>query len=262
MKVFSREWYYFILHAHDAHLKTLCTSFEIKVLCFYWKNISSSNDNPPSMEIWLETVDLSLIERGVRAGLVQGIIAPPSPLLQNPQEVLKALLAAQPGPVVVDIYSDFEEKGRQVTAFSSRIIPRIPAIEEAWPALHQLSKNKIRVMAGAVFSPTHALLAARTGAHFIVPHLSRMIKTGERPFEQIESIQKIINNYQLSTSVMALHPKSHEQIKVCAEIGLAGVIVRDDLYKELLESHELAAFHCEQSQADWKKFVELFFSNE
>ncbi len=213
------------------------------------------------MKIWLEAVDLPLIEKGVRAGLLDGVVTTPSHLIQgNPKELLATLLEAQPGPVVVDLFSDYEEKGRRLAALSPRIILRIPAVEEAWQAIHLLSKSDTAVMAGAIFSPTHALLAARAGAAFICPHLSRMLKTGDRPLEQIESIQKIITNYKFPSQVMVLHPKSVEQVKACADIGVSGIIVRGDLYKELLESHELAAFHAEQSDAEWKKLIELFFS--
>jgi len=204
------------------------------------------------MKFLLETIDIPLIEKGVRAGLLQGVVITPTHFIQKEgkQELLTNLLEVQSGPIIIDIYSDFEKKGRMLAALSPHIIVRIPAVEQAWEAIHTLSENKIKVMAGAIFSPTHALLAARTGAAFICPHLSRMIKTGERPFEQIESIQKIISNYQFPSQVMVLHPKSLEQIKTCAEIGVSGVIVRDDLYKELLESHELATFHVEQFQEE------------
>ncbi|MGD0665535.1 MAG: transaldolase family protein, partial [Rhabdochlamydiaceae bacterium] len=161
-----------------------------------------------------------------------------------------------PGPVVVDVYSDFLEIGAMIAALSPRIILRIPAIESAWESIHLLSN----VMVGAIFSPVHAMLAARAGALYVCPNLSRMVKTGEKPFEQIESVQKIISNYQFPTQVMVLHPKSLEQVKACAEIGVSGCILRDDLYKELLESHELAAFHTEQSIEEWKKSVVLFSS--
>lgn len=205
------------------------------------------------MKIWLETIELPLIEKGVRAGLLQGIVTTPALLQENPKEVIKKLLTAQPGPVVVDVYADFEAKGSQIAALSPRIVLRIPSVQEAWEAIHTL---KHPVMAGAIFSPVHALLAARAGAAFVSPHLSRMLKTGERPFEQIESIQKMMTNYKFPSEVMVLHPKSLEQVKACVEIGVSGIIVRDDLYKELLESHELAAFHIEQSEAEWKKMME------
>ncbi len=208
------------------------------------------------MNIWLESIEIPLIEKGARQGLLQGVVTTPALLSQHPKETIKNLLAAQPGPVVVDVYSDFLEIGAMIAALSPRIILRIPAIESAWESIHLLSN----VMVGAIFSPVHAMLAARAGALYVCPHLSRMVKTGEKPFEQIESVQKIISNYQFPTQVMVLHPKSLEQVKACAEIGVSGTILRDDLYKELLESHELAAFHTEQSIEEWKKSVVLFSS--
>lgn len=196
------------------------------------------------MKIWLDSDDLSLISKGFHDGVVT-----------NPKNLkeahIKQLLEIQTGPVIVDVYSDFLEKGSQIAALSPRIILRIPATQESWSAIQTLSKDQIPVMVGAIFLPVHALLAARTGAAFASPHLSRMLKSGDRPFEQIDSIQKIVTNYKFSTQIMALHPKSLEQVRACAEIGLSGIILRDDLFKELFETHELSSFHVEQSLPDW-----------
>ena len=210
------------------------------------------------MKIWLESTDLALIEKGARQGVVDGVVTTPSLLAENPKKMVADLLAAQSGPVIVDVIADFQK----IKAPSSRIILRLPAAEEAWETIHHSSTNNIPVMVGAIFTPTHALLAAKAGATYIAPHLSRMLKTGERPFEQIESIQKIITQYHFPTDVMVLHPKSIEQVKACAEIGVAGMIIRDDFYRELIETHELASFHVEQSMDDWKKSVELFSSTD
>src|SRR5574342_195659 len=151
------------------------------------------------MKIWIETNDLPLIEKGVHAGLLHGVVTTSSYLIQNgnPKELLLNLLNIQPGPVIVDLYSDYEEKGRRLAELSPRIVLRIPAIEGAWQAIYTLSKNATNVMAGAIFSPVHALLAARAGAAFVSPHLSRMLKAGDRPLEQIESVHKMITNYNL-----------------------------------------------------------------
>lgn len=194
------------------------------------------------MKIWLESTEIPLIEKGVRAGLLHGIVTTPTFLIQHgkPQELVHALLEIQPGPVVVD----FEK-----LSISPRTILRIPSTENDWESIHKTPN----ALASAIFTPVHALLAATAGAAYVSPHLSRMLKTGDRPLEQIESIQKIINTYKFQTQMMVLHPKSLEQVKACAEIGAAGIIVRDDLYKELLETHELAAFHVEQSHDDLQK---------
>lgn len=209
------------------------------------------------MKIWVETVDLALIEKGVKQGLLHGVVTLPSHLLDNPKELLAKLASHQPGPVVVDVYSDFEKNSRMIAALSPQIIIRLPAVQEAWETIHTLSKQKISVIVGAIFSPVHAMLAARAGAPYVAPHLSRMLKTGDRPFEQIEETQKIISNYKFATDVIALHPKSLEQVKACAQIGVAGIIVREDLYTELLDSHELAAFHVEQWVAESEKSIAL-----
>lgn len=210
------------------------------------------------MKFFIETTDLPIIEKSMKKGWLHGIVTTPALLLKSekPRQLIQDLLAAQPGPVVVDIFSDFEKRGLELASLSSRIILRIPAIEQAWDAIHQFSKNQTPVMTGAIFSPLHALLSAVSGASYTAPHLARMLKPGDRPFEQIESIQKMFEHYKYPTRITVLHPKTIEQLKACAEIGIFGVIIRDDLYRELAESQEMAAFHVEQWSTDWNQLVQ------
>lgn len=215
------------------------------------------------MQFFIETTDLPLIEKSVKQGFLHGIVTTPALLLKHnsPLQLIKDLLAAQPGPVVVDVLSDFYHRGAAIASLSPRIVLRIPAIEQTWELIHQLSKNKVSIMVGAIFSPVHAVLAATAGAAYASLHLARMLKSGDRPFEQIESIQRMIQNYQFPTHITVLHPKTVEQIKACAEIGVFGIVIRDDLCKELTETHELAAFHVEQWAAEWNSLMQKIDEN-
>lgn len=210
------------------------------------------------MQFLIETTDFTLIEKGVKQGLLHGIVTTPSLLLKHdhPLQLIKDLLAAQPGPVIVDVFSDFYQSGSKIAALSSRIVLRIPAVEQAWEPIHHFSTNKISVMVGAIFSPFHAVLAATSGAAYAALHLARMLKSGDKPFEQIESVQSMLKHYYFPTQITVLHPKTLEQLKACAEIGVFGAIIRDDLYQELTETHELAAFHVEQWTAEWNSLAE------
>jgi transaldolase len=200
------------------------------------------------MKIWLETNNLSLIEKASKQGLLYGVVAS---FQDNFKNHLNSILSIQKGPVIVDIYGEISSLP------SPRIIPRLPAVQEMWQTLYNLSQS-YPTAAGAIFNPTQALLAAQAGARYVCPHLSRMLKSGDRPFEALESIQKILLHTKLPAEMVVVHPKSLEQFKACAEIGAAGVIVRDDFYPDLIETPELAAFFVEQNQEMWKKSVEFF----
>jgi transaldolase len=207
------------------------------------------------MQIWLETIDLLTIEKAHRMGILHGVTTTPAQLAtsHHPKELISALLAAQPGPVAIEITGDLVAQGKALWNFSKRLIPKIPVTEDAWEAIHELSELLGLVMASAIVHPTQALLASLAGAHFVAPNFSRMLTTGDNPLAQLVAIKKM----ELKAKIIAVNPKTTEQIKACAEIGLDGVTIRDDVLRDLTETHELTAQAVEQYSDDWKKIHHL-----
>lgn len=203
------------------------------------------------MQIWLETTDIPLIEKAQRMGILYGIMTTPAVLAPNPKEILSTLLSAQQGPVAIEVRT--ADQAKALYNHSHRIMMKVPATEQGWETMHILSKAQIPVIASAIFHPRQALIAALAGANYVAPYFSRILKTGDNPLSQIEAIQKMAAHYQMKTKVMAIHPKTVEQIKSCAEIGIEAIALHDDVFKDLIETHELTAGAVEQFDDDWKK---------
>lgn len=209
------------------------------------------------MQIWLDTTDLPTLEKARRLGVLHGVTTNPAMLVSNPRDTLAALLAAQPGPVAVEIFEDLVSsmisQGKALHDFSTRIVVKVPVTERGIETLHSLSKEQIPVMASAIVQPTQALLAALAGAGWVAPYFSRFIKAGDNPFSQLEAVKKIIMSYQMRTRIIAVNPKTIEQIKSCAEIGIDAITIREDVFQDLIDTHELTAQAIEQYADDWKK---------
>lgn len=209
------------------------------------------------MEIWLDTIDLATIEKALKMGLLHGVTTNPSILskAENRQETVRAVLSAQPGPVTVQVVAldtpTMVEQGRKLRAFSPKIIVKVPVTAAGLEAIHILSKENIPVMGTVIFHPNQALLAAIAGASYVAPYFSRMQKSGDNPLIQIESMMKMMRQYQFKTKVLAASLKTTEQIRACAELGFHAVTVKEDLFGELVETHELTAFAVEQFQDEW-----------
>src|ERR1700733_11307537 len=120
------------------------------------------------MQIWLDTIDLPTLEKAQKRGILHGVTTNPSMLISTPRDTLTALLAAQPGPVAVEVFEDLVpsmiSQGKTLYDFSSRIVVKVPVTERGIEALHVLSKQQIPVMASAIVQPTQALIAALAGA--------------------------------------------------------------------------------------------------
>jgi transaldolase len=204
-----------------------------------------------AMQIWLETDDLSIIEKAQKMGFLHGIVTTPVHLAKapDPQELVKSLLAVQSGPVVVEIGKDLVAQGKALSEFSKRIVVKIPVVEESWEAIQAFSKSLVPVMASAIFQPTQALLASLAGAHYVAPHFSRILTSGDNPLSQLITMKKM----ELKAKIIAVNPKTVEQVKSCAEIGLDGIILREDVFRDLTETHELTAQAVEQYADEWKK---------
>lgn len=209
------------------------------------------------MQIWLETLDLPTLEKAQRKGILHGVMTTPAMLISNPRETLKTLLDAQPGPVVVEIFEDvvssMVSQGKGLYDFSARIVVKVPVSERGLEAIHSLSKDQIPVMGSAIVQPTQALVAALAGAGWVAPYFSRIMKSGDNPLSQLEAVKKIISLYQMRTRILAVNPKTVEQVKSCAELGIDAITVREDVFKDLIETHELTAQAIEQYSDDWKK---------
>lgn len=209
------------------------------------------------MQIWLDTIDLPTLEKAQRRGILHGVTTNPAMLTSNPRETLTAILAAQPGPVAVEIVEAevpaMISQGKAIYEFSPRIVVKVPVTERGLEALHFLSQSQVPVMASAIVQPTQALVAALGGAGWVAPYFSRILKAGDNPLAQLEAIKKIIASYQMRTRILAVNPKTIEQIKACAEIGIDAITIREEVLRDLIETHELTSHAIEQYDEDWKK---------
>ncbi|MBS0648854.1 MAG: hypothetical protein JSS10_06500 [Verrucomicrobia bacterium] len=209
------------------------------------------------MQIWLDTTDLPTLEKAQRRGILHGVTTNPAMLVSNPRETLTALLSAQPGPVAVEIAEDeipsMISQGKGLYEFSSRIVIKVPVSERGFEVLHALAQAQVPVMASGIVQPTQALVAALGGANWVAPYFIRILKAGDNPLAQLEAIKKMIASYQMRTRILAINPKTVEQIKSCAETGIDAITIREDVFRDLIETHELTAQVVEQYDDDWKK---------
>jgi len=217
------------------------------------------------MEFWLDTIDLSVIEKAVSMGLLHGVTTNPSLLskAQNPLAAITSILNVQNGPLAVQVTEstskDMIAQGKKLRQTSSRIIVKVPVTCDGWEAIHILSKENIPVMATAIFHPAQALLAARAGASYVAPYFTRMLKAGDNPLVQIEAMKKMFDHYKLPTKILAANPKTVEQVRSCAELGIAAVTIREDLFADLTDTHELTAHAVEQFLDEWKSIPQDTF---
>jgi transaldolase len=198
------------------------------------------------MEIWLDTSNVRLVQKAVRHGILCGVTTNPTIIAESgrsTEEVLEDLLHYQEGPVTAQVNAEstaeMVQQGKDLFSFSNRIIVKVPITKSGLEAIHLLSRQGIPTMATVLFSPRQALMASLAGADYLAPYLSRLEKAGEDPWQALQSMVRILANYRLTTKILGASINSVEQVIRCAEIGIYGITVKDEIFEWLVEDHPL-----------------------
>ncbi|WP_039360927.1 MULTISPECIES: transaldolase family protein [Candidatus Protochlamydia] len=219
------------------------------------------------MEIWLDTTNVKTIQKAVRVGVLSGITTNPSLIAQakkDMESILEDLLHYQEGPVTVQVISqetnDMLQQGQMLYSFSNRIIVKVPLTKNGLEALHLLARQGIPTMATVIFHPRQALMAALAGANYVAPYISRIEKLGENPWSMLESLTKTFQQYQLQTKIMGASLNSVDQVIKCAEIGIYGVTLKDDLFEKMIEDYSPTVEGVHQFADEWEHVPTSFFN--
>ena len=211
------------------------------------------------MDIWLDTTNIQTVQKAVRFGLLSGVTTNPTLIAQakkDLEDVLEDLLHCQEGPVTVQVVADetleMVQQGQSLYSLSNRLIIKIPLTRNGLEALHLLSRQGIPTMATAIFRPRQALMAALAGADYVAPYLGRLERDGEDPWSILREMIHLFQNYRLKTKILGAVHNSVEHVLKCAEAGIYGVTVKDDLFEKLIETDPLTLKAVEQFAVDWQ----------
>lgn len=197
------------------------------------------------MEVWLDTINLQLIAKAQDLGILKGVTTNPSLLARskNPLQTLEQILHTQSGPLTVQVVSKeaaaMVKQGKFFYQISNRIITKIPATEEGFKAIKELSRMHIPTMATVVFHARQALLAIAAGAQYVAPYLGGMLQEEPDAWNELENMAKIIDQYQFPSKILVASLQNLEQVDTCARMGLHGVTLKDHLFNALVRDDEM-----------------------
>lgn len=220
------------------------------------------------MDIWLDSTNIRTVQKAVRFGLLSGVTTNPSLIAQahrDLEEVLEDLLHHQEGPVTAQVVSEetleMVQQGQNLYSMSNRLIIKVPVTKNGLEAIHLLSRQGIPTMATVIYHPRQALMAALAGANYAAPYLGRIEKAGEDPWEMLRRIVQMYQTYRLKTKILGASLQTVEHVLQCADAGIYGVTVKDELFEKLIESDPLTQKGVEQFAIDWKNVnTSLFVS--
>jgi TalC/MipB family fructose-6-phosphate aldolase len=195
------------------------------------------------MQIWLDTIDFSLIRHARQLGLLAGVTTNPSILAaakQPVESVLDTLLDLQPGKLAVQVtgddYASQLRQARRLAAKSDRIVIKIPAVGDGFQTMAALEREGIPTLATAIFESRQIVMAGLLGVHYAAPYLNRIEQAGRDAALLLQESQQILQRQGQRTLIMGAAVKSLEQFMQCARAGIGAVTLPADTYRQLFAS--------------------------
>ena len=212
------------------------------------------------MEFFLDTADVDSIRELSETGLVDGVTTNPSLVAKSGKDfftILKEISKVVSGPISAEVTAldtdGMVAEGKKLSKIAKNIVVKLPLTQEGLKACKKLTEKKIKTNVTLCFSPTQALIAAKSGATFISPFVGRLDDIGENGMDLIQKIKDIYSNYQkLNTKILVASVRNMEHVAQAAIIGADVVTlppkILEDLYDHPLTKKGLDAF-----LEDWKK---------
>ena len=209
------------------------------------------------MKIFLDTAEIEEIRRFAASGLVDGITTNPSLIRKSGRDfnsVLLEITDAVAGPVSAEVVATDADsmvaEGERLAAIAPNIVVKIPLTWPGLEACRRLSQMGHPVNVTLCFSATQALLAAKAGATYISPFIGRLEDIGLNGMALIAEIRNILDNYRLSSQLLAASIRSPRHVAEAAAIGADAATLPPATLQQLalhpLTDKGLAAF-----LADW-----------
>ncbi|HVZ81957.1 MAG TPA: fructose-6-phosphate aldolase [bacterium] len=211
------------------------------------------------MKFFLDTANLEEIKQGVAWGLVDGVTTNPSLVAKEGvdfhgriQEICSLVNGSVSAEVTATDFDGMMKEGHTLAKLHPNVTVKVPLIPEGIKACRALSQEGIKVNVTLCFSPSQALLAAKSGATFISPFVGRLDDVSNNGMQLIRDIILIYKNYGFKTQVLAASLRHPQHI---VESAMAGADVGTMPFSVLktLFNHPLTDIGLKRFLADWEK---------
>lgn len=210
------------------------------------------------MQFFLDTADISQIEKGLEWGMVDGVTTNPSLIAKQGKPYLptvKAIAELVPGPVSGEVlatdYQGMTDQAARLAELADNVVIKLPLLPDGLRVARDLSRQGVKTNVTLCFSANQALLAAKAGATYISPFVGRLDDLAQDGMELIEEIVELYGNYDFDTQVLVASVRSPLHVSMAARIGAEVATipfkVLEQLYKHPMTDAGLAKF-----LADWQ----------
>lgn len=170
-----------------------------------------------------DTADIEALKNLYDFFPLEGVTTNPSILKQSGMTLSKAIDEIQKivgdGMIHIQVMSEKAEdivreakKYKTYFDLGDNYYTKIPVTPQGYKAMTILKDAGINVTATAIFTQQQALVAAKAGANFVAPYVSRLDNISSHGIDVVGDIARNIIEYELNTKVLAASFKTVDQI--------------------------------------------------
>ena len=211
------------------------------------------------MKLFIDTANIDEIKEATKLGLIDGITTNPTLIAREGKEfmqIVKEICEIVDGPISLEAVStkskDMVKEAQGLAKIHSNVVVKIPMTREGLIATRQLAMEGIHVNMTLVFSPTQALLAAKTGAAYVSPFIGRLDDISHYGMDLVEQILTIYENYDFDTEIIVASIRNPLHVLEAALIGADIATVPFKVIEQLIK-HPLTDIGVERFLKDWEK---------
>ena len=126
--------------------------------------------------------------------------------------------------------------------------------EDGLKAVNTLSKEGIKTNCTLIFSVSQGLMAAKAGANYISPFIGRIDDIGEDGGELIYNLKNVLDNYNLSSKIIAASIRTNKHLEDSALAGAHISTIPGSLFEKIW-THPLTTQGIDNFKKNWETFI-------
>ena len=213
------------------------------------------------MKIFLDTADVELIKNHYETGIIDGVTTNPSLILKrhkNPEDVYQELVDVGIDDISMEVVDStvggmLAEAIRLVDKFGHAVTIKVPCTREGLLVCRHLAAKGVRVNVTLIFSPSQAILAAKSGATYVSPFVGRVDDNSYGGLCLIKDIANVFQKQEWDeTEILAASIRNVRDVGRAFEYG-ANICtlpptVFEKMYKHVLTDQGLDLFQKDYEQ--------------
>lgn len=194
------------------------------------------------MELYVDSANVEVIKELNEWLPLDGVTVNPSIVAAENKELfplLDELLKLSEKHLHVQVLSEKKEEiikeAERLHSLSEKIVVKIPVSQEGLAAIKALDTDKIKVTATAIFTVTQAFSAAKAGAVYLAPYVSRLDRIEQSGVKMVREMKEMVELNGFPAKIITASIKNANQVKELIRTGAQAMTLSPEI---LIQSHQ------------------------